>query len=256
MVLRGYRLRGTDLACMIQEIKKISMSVNKIRARTYAKLLGNEIAFLVDKVALNVYTRDPTVSIYACACNRIEEEIRVAQLQGLKTQYNLQVYGQVFTEADYTYFAISCMQNEFLKAFHRLEEYSVSEAEYEDPNNAKTKLWKSLMEKTATPMTINFGNGIPQITKDQIVYPTKKERCRTEARHQVCNRILNQVSLGKQIPPECLMKNIDQMMEILLQEESQKEIAAKEKELMNILPELEGADFIFSVPSADVPVQS
>ena len=45
MVLRGYRLRGTDLACMIQEIKKISMSVNKIRARTYAKLLGNEIAF-------------------------------------------------------------------------------------------------------------------------------------------------------------------------------------------------------------------
>lgn len=72
----------------------------------------------------------------------------------------------------------------------------------------------------------------------------------------MCNRILNQVSLGKQIPPECLMKNIDQMMEILLQEESQKEIAAKEKELMNILPELEGADFIFSVPSADVPAQS
>lgn len=91
----------------------------------------------------------------------------------------------MFTEADYTYFAISCMQNEFLKAFHRLEEYSVSESEYEDPNNSKTKLWKSLMEKTATPMTINFGNGIPQIAKDQIVYPTKKERCRTEARHQV-----------------------------------------------------------------------
>ena len=52
------------------------------------------------------------------------------------------------------------------------------------------------------------------------------------------------------------MKNIDQMMKILLQEESQKEIAAKEKKLMNILPELEGADFIFSVPSADVPAQS
>ena len=239
MVLRGYRLQGTDLTGITQEIKKISMSVNKIRARTYAKLLGNEIAFLVDKIALNVYTRDPTVSIYECACSRTEEEIRVAQLQGLKTPYNLQVYGQVFTEADYTYFAISCMQNEFLKAFHRLEEYSVSESEYEDPNNSKTKLWKSLMEKTATPMTINFGNGIPQIAKDQIVYPTKKERCRTEARHQVCNRILNQVSFGKQIPPECLMKNIDQMMKILLQEESQKEIAAKEKELMNILPELE-----------------
>lgn len=256
MVLRGYRLQGTDLTGITQEIKKISMSVNKIRARTYAKLLGNEIAFLVDKIALNVYTRDPTVSIYECACSRTEEEIRVAQLQGLKTPYNLQVYGQVFTEADYTYFAISCMQNEFLKAFHRLEEYSVSESEYEDPNNSKTKLWKSLMEKTATPMTINFGNGIPQIAKDQIVYPTKKERCRTEARHQVCNRILNQVSFGKQIPPECLMKNIDQMMKILLQEESQKEIAAKEKELMNTLPELEGADFIFSVPSADVPAQS
>ena len=198
MVLRGYRLQGTDLTGITQEIKKISMSVNKIRARTYAKLLGNEIAFLVDKIALNVYTRDPTVSIYECACSRTEEEIRVAQLQGLKTPYNLQVYGQVFTEADYTYFAISCMQNEFLKAFHRLEEYSVSESEYEDPNNSKTKLWKSLMEKTATPMTINFGNGIPQIAKDQIVYPTKKERCRTEARHQVCNRILNQVSFGKQ----------------------------------------------------------
>ncbi len=37
-----------------------------------------------------------------------------------------------------------------------MEEYSVSESEYEDPNNSKTKLWKSLMEKTATPMTINF----------------------------------------------------------------------------------------------------
>lgn len=92
----------------------------------------------------------------------------MAQLQGLKTPYNLQVYGQVFTEADYTYFAISCMQNEFLKAFHRLEEYSVSESEYEDPNNSKTKLWKSLMEKTATPMTINFGNGIPQIANEAV----------------------------------------------------------------------------------------
>lgn len=109
MVLRGYRLQGTDLTGITQEIKKISMSVNKIRARTYAKLLGNEIAFLVDKIALNVYTRDPTVSIYECACSRTEEEIRVAQLQGLKTPYNLQVYGQVFTEADYTYFAISCI---------------------------------------------------------------------------------------------------------------------------------------------------
>lgn len=59
MVLRGYRLQGTDLTGITQEIKKISMSVNKIRARTYAKLLGNEIAFLVDKIALNVYTRDP-----------------------------------------------------------------------------------------------------------------------------------------------------------------------------------------------------
>lgn len=50
MVLRGYRLQGTDLTGITQEIKKISMSVNKIRARTYAKLLGNEIAFLVDKL--------------------------------------------------------------------------------------------------------------------------------------------------------------------------------------------------------------
>lgn len=40
MVLRGYRLQGTDLTGITQEIKKISMSVNKIRARTYAKLLG------------------------------------------------------------------------------------------------------------------------------------------------------------------------------------------------------------------------
>lgn len=46
------------------------MSVNKIRARTYAKLLGNEIAFLVDKIALNVYTRDqwfPFTSVPAAA---------------------------------------------------------------------------------------------------------------------------------------------------------------------------------------------
>ena len=64
MVLRGYRLQGTDLTGITQEIKKISMSVNKIRARTYAKLLGNEIAFLVDKIALkDVYKRQVLLHI-------------------------------------------------------------------------------------------------------------------------------------------------------------------------------------------------
>ena len=89
MVLRGYRLQGTDLTGITQEIKKISMSVNKIRARTYAKLLGNEIAFLVDKIALNVYTRDPTVSIYECACSRTEEEVVIGVLFLYLYDYNL-----------------------------------------------------------------------------------------------------------------------------------------------------------------------
>ena len=48
----------------------------------------------------------------------------------------------------------------------------------------------------------------------------------------------------------------DELTAVLKAIEEDKPYDGKEKELMNILPELEGADFIFSVPSADVPAQS
>ena len=67
MVLRGYRLQGTDLTGITQEIKKISMSVNKIRARTYAKLLGNEIAFFGGQNCFEcVYARSNGFHLRVC----------------------------------------------------------------------------------------------------------------------------------------------------------------------------------------------
>lgn len=78
------------------------------------------------------------------------------------------------------------------------------------------------------------------------------EAAGTKARHNVTNRLLNQMSGGQQIPPVLLMRFFDQAMDLLLLPETQWEIRQKQAELQAILPDLQQDDqFIYGEEEPD-----
>lgn len=72
-----------------------------------------------------------------------------------------------------------------------MEPYSLTEEEYADEDNTKRIQWERLNQKAlkTPPMGISFFE-IPEVVKGDIRYPEKGQRCMTEARHNVTNRLI------------------------------------------------------------------
>ena len=169
------------------------------------------------------------------------------------TKQNLQVVMYVMPEDEYVYLNVKFYNPVFEKIFKHLEPYSLTEEEYADEDNAKRIQWERLNQKAlkTPPMGISFFE-IPEVVKGDIRYPEKGQRCMTEARHNVTNRLLNQMSGGQQIPPVLLMRFFDQAMDLLLLPETQWEIRQKQAELQAILPDLQQDDqFIYGEEESD-----
>lgn len=246
MVIQGYRIKSTDICVIKAEIGKLYDAYQKIITKEYGKLLGEEIAFIADQIALNIFQRNPQISIYEQAIQNLNSQIQMAKLNGANSKYNFQVIIHVMPDTAYTYLDVICPNMNLFRIFKKLEEYSLTEEEYQDAENKKTITWNHLIKEATKipPVSANFFF-IPEVDKNSIKYPEKKERCETAARHNVTNRLLHQISGGQQIQPAFLMRFFDQAMEQLLLPETKKEIRQKTAELMGILSDMTD-EFVYS----------
>jgi len=130
-----------------------------------------------------------------------------------------------------------------------LEDVSLSEAESKDVTNKKNIIWQKLhsIYKDETIATWTLTQAVKP-DKAAIVYPSLQERCSINARHSITNRILNQISFGKQIPPFRLMSCIDAALKTLSTAEGQRMCEQRRLELLHILPDLQKDDsFVFGL---------
>lgn len=248
MVITGYRIHDTDLKNINMELDKVKRKLEKIISKSYHQMLGEEIAFICDNITLGKMERDLNNTIFNNAVGNLEFKINNAIAAGTSLKYNFSIYAYIMPCEDYTYIKVISPNPVLLKAFNKLEDYSLDEIECQDPKNAKTILWNHLHDlyKKSEPMVINLRPNI-EADKDKIVYPVKKNRAETFARHSIINHLLNQISGGKEIPPLLLLPYMDLALEMLEDVTIQTEYKNKVTNLIQLFTDLEkNNDFVFT----------
>ena len=249
MVITGYRIRSLDMKDIMMEMDKVKRRLKKQTEKIYHCLLGEEIAFICDNIALCAMQKDEQTSIFNNAVNNLEFKLNNAKQYNAESKYNFHVYAYVMPFEDYTYIKVACPNKELLQAFKQLENYSLSELECQDKKNSKTILWETLhgLYADSEPFVINLSQGI-EMDKEKIIYPEKKVRAQIHARHSLTNHLLNQISGGREIPPLLLMPYMDIALEMLSSKEMQVEYQKKVTHLMQIFLDLKtDSDFVFHI---------
>jgi len=249
-VVTGYKLEGdTDLIKIDELTKKLKSKIKRIAIKRYHSLLGSEIAFIVDSVALGIMAEPIDETIYDMALKQVNERISLSTGQGIKD--DMSVYAFIMPYKDNTYFRVTGNGDLYEKSFKSLLiPFHIDEIEASDNNNAKTEVWNELFNlyKDSDPLVINLSY-IPteaDVNIDAIIFPDKMDRCRTQARYSIMNEFLMKEALGQQIPPQLLMRYMSGALEEMTSSEGVKLEREKVAKLGAILPEItHKSKFIF-----------
>ena len=124
MVVHGYRMKQLTMNELQEQIDKLHKKYQLQVKKEYGRLLGEEIAFLCDQIALNVVPK-PRISIFEQAKQNLNQQLQVAKMNG--TKQNLQVVMYVMPEDEYVYLNVKFHNPVFEKIFKHLEPYSLTE---------------------------------------------------------------------------------------------------------------------------------
>ncbi len=255
MVITGYRLKTMNINEIMAQMEDVKRRLKKITNSEYNKLLSEEITFLVDQVSLNNIPRDNEITIFDGAVQNINERISRVETLNISSKYNFRVFAHILPYEDYIYLKVISPNTRLLKAFKTLEDYSLSEIECEDSQNAKTILWQNLhkMYKNTEPMVISLTQE-PTPDKESLSFQSVKERAGKETRNQILMRLLTEITGGKEIPPIRLMPYFHEVLEQYMNDRSlDVERKQSETKLMQILIDLEkDSSIIYNLPQENI----
>lgn len=258
MVINGYRLHSDSISDVSAIIHDLQKKINKASEKKYHRLLGEEMCFIADSIALNIIPRNPEISVFEDACRSLDFHIRNSEASGIASSYNFSVHVYVSFFEGYSYIALSCTDNDVTEIFKndsRLEDFSVSEDDIKSDEGDKNKnenengknrekkagrirfeIWQKVlaMYSHEEPFTVNL---TPEFSpkKEKIVYPEVRERAHKMAVFNTENSILKMLYAGQEIPPYRLMKSMDDVADCLAESETQ--IRDDAMKLLHILPD-------------------
>ena len=241
MLINGYKLNTTSMVELEEELREIRRKLKTLADRQYNRLLGQEIAFLVDQITLGNLNRDPKITVFDGAVGNLRHQMNNAAMRSIASPHNFHVFAHILVD-DAIYLKVISPNPAFLAAFKKYEDVSVSDTEAKDEKNAKTKLWDRLRKKYADndPCVVDL---TPKPELDTIKYPTLIERVEKEARNSVIMHLLSQYSGGEQIPQFRLMDYMNRALEALTSNEDvQREYREKIAQLEQLLVDLENDD--------------
>ncbi len=258
MVIYGYRIKSTDINEIMSSLDKVREKLAKLTKREFNRLLSEEITFLVDKVSLNEIRRANDISIYDGALQNVNERVNRDETLNSNSPYNFRVYAYVLSEGEYSYLKINCPNNNLITAFDELEDYSLNEIECENQHNAKTIMWQKLHKKykNIEPMVLSLTQDASP-DKSKLKFASVKLRAEAEATHSILNRLLSEISGGREIPPIRLMDYLDEALQTFEHSENvKKDYSDCLSRLIGILPDLtKDHSFIFDIPGAPKSIE-
>ena len=247
MVIQGYLIsENTDLLEIESQIQKVQKKILNIRQEEYQHLLGKEIAFCCDCIALNILQRPTQGSIADFAVDNLNRRIQVAQLSNLPSPYNLSIFLHVLQLDGKAYLRVDCNNPIFQKAFRSLEDVSVSAVECQDPKNAKNILWQKLCKRYEEMLPLSK-NLTTELYPDweHMTYPDVNSRCEDFARQNIANSYLTHLNAGQQmIPPHLLMPYVEESINYLQSEYGKNEYREKVQFLKKVFIDLNADDSI------------
>lgn len=251
MVIHGFRIGSTDLSDVDMELGRCRASLEKVTAKVYHRLLGEEAAFLCDCVSLGILQRPVGASIYSSAVSNTDRRVQRAGATGVKNKYNLNVYANVMPYKGATFISIICGNTRLLKAFSTLEPYSLTEEECQDTNNKKYITWQKIhgIYEKEIPFSKNLTCAVsPDISK--LVFPDVKTRCHSFANQNTMNLLLRDISMGENVEPFLLMRYMESVLDQMVAPDMTCRIRQREMELQQILLDFsdqENLDVLFAV---------
>lgn len=230
----------------MDERRRAERICEAIRQKEYQHLLGKEIAFCCDCIALNILQRPTQGSIADCAVDNLNRRIQVAQLSNLPSPYNLSIFLHVLQLDGKAYLRVDCNNPIFQKAFRSLEDVSVSAVECQDPKNSKNILWQKLCKRYEEMLPLSK-NLTTELYPDweHITYPDVNSRCEDFARQNIANSYLTHLNAGQQmIPPHLLMPYVEESIDYLQSEYGKNEYREKVLFLKKVFIDLNADDSI------------
>lgn len=196
----------------------------------YHELLSQEIETLVDNIALNIIPRPDKENLLKTAALELNRKISYAMASQGTTRYNLMVTEGINPQSDKTYFRIftpnECLTQALRKRLRKISELK--------PISDSGKLPPSVCVFTVRLYPVD--EPAPDLSTLQFQSPQK--RAQVIARHNMSNRLLSQISGGREIQNYQLMRYMDAVILELDGTEIKREIDAMEANLSGILPEI------------------
>lgn len=241
LIIRGYKVKTTDLVDIENILRKIKSKVLAMAEREYKKLLVTEIENLYDDIALNKVQRPNNASIFDTAVNTLNSRIKNASIRQLAIEYNFNLSVHIFMTVDTTYIKVNSSNFIYANDFKEISSYYLTDVEALDRNNAKTRQWNDIMQmyENNAPLgvTLISGNEICNTRAEvsKLKFSTINERIERQARHEMTTRLINMYADYKQIPSIKLMEYTEAALMRLDSEDVKEEYAGIRSELKKLI---------------------
>lgn len=239
--LLGYIAKTSNIVKIESILKEARDNVHRAALKEYHRMLSEELAELVDDIALNVTAR-PECPLFNVAVERLNAKISGAEMSSSGTEYDLRAFVTIFPQPGATYFLLNVSNAELEKAFlktHGVDAYKVSDADViADTRSEKAEKWDEIRKRSQTSPSILSASLTTRLEAevDRITFIPPTERAQTRARRSVTSRLMNQYACGKEIRASELMPILDKALMRLEDKDVQEELREKTSSLMTLLP--------------------
>lgn len=244
LIIRGYKVKTTDLVDIENILRKIKSKVLARAEREYKKLLVLEVESLYDDIALNKVQRPNNISVFDMAVNSLNSRIKNASIKQLAIEYNFNLSVHIFIIEDATYIKVNSNNFIYANDFNSVKEissYYLTDVEALDKNNVKTIQWNEIMQmyENNAPLGVTLLNGNDVCnTKTEVSklkFSSVSERIERQARHEMITRLINMYADYKQIPATKLMEYTEEALIRLDNEDIKEEYSGIRSELKKLI---------------------
>lgn len=245
----GYRIAKTNIRQVERVLLKAQEQVRQACMEEFHRLLAEEVANLVDDIALNIVPQ-PERAILDVAADMLFEKIRFAESRALPLEYNFASSVQIMPDRDAIYLMFNTLNPNLQEAFASspdVEDFVVnlepSSTGEDDPvQTERSKKWMALQKEYENKPIVLCANFSQSLSIDKGLlsgyFVSKTDRAAVRARREMMNRLFNMYACGKEVPPYKVMCVLDQVLLKLMDERIESEMNRLKQQLLAILPEI------------------